>query len=78
MMEGWERRTASSSGGATWKPRTLMSSYVIMLAKNSDERSGEVWKRAEGGQDEECKRTFFRSTIYQSPVLPFMYAISPV
>lgn len=35
-ISGWPRRTPSSSGGAHWKPRTLMSSYRRETEKRRD------------------------------------------
>lgn len=47
-ISGWPRRTPSSSGGAHWKPRTLMSSY-----RRETEKEGmglALGERGEGGR----------------------------
>lgn len=69
-ISGWPRRTPSSSGGAHWKPRTLMSSYGRETEKRRDgvsvgrEGRGE---RGEGvGVGEKKTHLFTINNIIQS------------
>lgn len=61
-ISGWPRRTPSSSGGAHWKPRTLMSSY----RREREKRRDGVSVGREGREWEEKTHLFTINNIIQS------------